>query len=428
MYEAAIKNLRRKISRKARFFQSHTNLYVFGASDQSRNVIKLLREKNLSVSYIVDNNTGKQGMFFYGIKVISPQEIQNISDSSNSFVICSSFWREMTRQLLREGVNQRQILVLSLERPYAHLLVYSVYKQIRGKHIYERIIRQYPNRPILICPYTGTGDIYLIGTLLQQYLTANNIYDYVFAVVSSACKKVAQLFGIRNIIQLKSTDECGYLMQYYVFHDDCQLKILNDCWPEVYTNRTEWIRGLHGLNFTEMFRRFVFELDEKAEPIAPALPAEKDKVQKLLDTYGLKGEKTVVLSPYSNTLADLPNAFWEEVANRLKQKGYSVCTNTGKTSETAVKGTVAVFVPFNLAIQFLNAAGGFIGVRSGFCDVISSSTAKKVILYDANNYFYNCSAYEYFSLNEMGLCSDAVEIQYHSNQYLESIDKILNCF
>ena len=106
----------------------------------------------------------------------------------------------MTRQLLREGVNQRQILGLSPERPYAHLLVYSVYKQIRGKHIYERIIRQYPNRPILICPYTGTGDIYLIGTLLQQYLTANNIYDYVFAVVSSACKKVLWLVGAATTV------------------------------------------------------------------------------------------------------------------------------------------------------------------------------------------------------------------------------------
>ena len=79
----------------------------------------------------------------------------------------------------------------------------------------------------------------------------------------------------------------------------------------------------------------------------------------------------------------------------------------------------------NIAPQFVEKAGIFIGVRSGFCDVISASKAKKIILYDAENRFYNSSAFEYFSLNHMGLCRDAIEIEYRYLKLDETISKII---
>ena len=111
----------------------------------------------------------------------------------------------------------------------------------------------------------------------------------------------------------------------------------------------------------------------------------------------------------------------------LQKKGYSVCTNSCGKKEPAIAGTDAVFFPLNIAPQVVEAAGTFVGVRSGFCDVISRAKARKVILYDKNNWFYNCSAYKYFSLNDMGLCNDAVELEYEED-FQRLCTEIINLF
>ncbi len=74
---------------------------------------------------------------------------------------------------------------------------------------------------------------------------------------------------------------------------------------------------------------------------------------------------------------------------------------------------------------FLNAAGFFVGVRSGLCDVISTSRCKKIILYEKEGYFYRCSPYDYFSLEKMRLCQDAVEFEYHADTSEAVIERIL---
>lgn len=87
-----------------------------------------------------------------------------------------------------------------------------------------------------------------------------------------------------------------------------------------------------------------------------------------------------MLSPYSNTLADLPNIFWDELARKLKQAGFAVCTNSDGKTEAAIEGTSSIFVPLTIAPQFIAYAGYFIGVRSGFCDVISGTDAKNNLI------------------------------------------------
>jgi hypothetical protein len=89
-----------------------------------------------------------------------------------------------------------------------------------------------------------------------------------------------------------------------------------------------------------------------------------------------------------------------------------------------VAGTAAVFFPLDQAIAFMDAAGYFVGVRSGLCDIISSSACKKIIFYEKDGLFYKSSQYEYFSLAKMGLCDDAVELEYFERDREEIIKKI----
>ena len=95
-----------------------------------------------------------------------------------------------------------------------------------------------------------------------------------------------------------------------------------------------------------------------------------------------------MISPFSNTLLDLPQNFWSDISKSLLEKGYSVCTNCGCDTEQPIEGT------------------------TGFCDIISGCKARKVILYYKKNRFYNASAYEYFNLKDMELCEDALELEF----------------
>lgn len=400
------------------------NIYVFGVSDNTRKIIQVLRTYKLEPVNILDNDKMKQNSYCSRIKVISIDEVEDIQNKKNLYIAYSLYWREMSKQLRDKHVKAENILMLYKGETLFMNLQHAWY----GKRVYDRLINRYGNVPIFVCPYTGTGDIYLIGTFWQQYIEKNHIQDYVFMVISKACEKTAKLFEIKNIEVFENKIESTYLIKYYMLcPEKVDLKILNDSWAKVHTNPLEWFRGYKGLEFMELFRRFVFELPDTAKPEHPVFKDEDRKLEELFEKYHLQPGNTVVLSPYSNTLADLPNEFWNNLAKELKQAGYTVCTNSSGETEPAVEGTVSVFCPLNIAPQWINKAGYFVGVRSGFCDIISGTTAKKVILYGSGDRFFNASAFEYFNLKDMGLCEDAVEIQFDNGDE-ELYEKVMQVF
>ncbi len=61
----------------------------------------------------------------------------------------------------------------------------------------------------------------------------------------------------------------------------------------------------------------------------------------------------------------------------------------------------------------LEYAGAFLALRSGLCDIISQAQCKKVVIYESG---FNAARYEYFSLNKMGLSTDAVEFVYGKDE------------
>ncbi len=407
--------------------QKDSKYFVFGVSDKTHYVINRLRKHNISVDYIIDNDSKKVNEYYSGIPVISFDNVVNLRKQYSErfvFFICSSFWREMNRQLKCANLPNIAISIINNQK---NIILQKVVHVFQGKSAYKRIRKKYGKEcHIFLCPYTGTGDIYLICSLLNQYVKINNIEDYVLVVVSNACRKVANLYNIAKVEKLKNTDMCSHLISYYMVEPDkCKIKVLNDSWGDIYTNQTQWIRGYKGNNFYEMFRKYVFDLPKDTLPEPPLLDNMSSEVQEFVSKNNLRKGKTIIISPYATTLADLPGTFWEKLVVRLIKLGYMVCTNIGSEYETAVENTTPIFFPLSIAPQVVEYAGYFVGVRSGLCDVISSSQAKKIILYGHTNWFYNCRAYEYFSLNKMKLCNDAVEIEFSgvSDSLVEEIIK-----
>jgi len=400
------------------------NIYIFGVSDTSRQIIKILRELNVVPTAVLDNDRLKYGSHCSRIPVLSLDDIEDVSNNNNLYIIYSGFWREMAEQLYSKSVKKNNVVVLTSKR---ETLIRNVYQASKGIRTYKHVVEQYKTNTVFLCPYTGTGDIYLIGTFWKEYCKRNSLKEYVFVVISVACKKVAELCGIENIYVLSKKAEAYYLIKaHMLWPNDVNLKLLNDCWGQIHTNPIEWFRGFKDLEFTPMFRQFVFDLPKTSVPQHPELKNCNKEIDKIMKNNKLIPGKTVVLSPYSNTLADIADDFWVKLTKNLLNIGYTVCTNSSGKTEPPVEGSVPIFFPLTIAPQFIEKAGVFIGVRSGFCDIVSAANAKKVILYDKSNRFYMGSAFEYFNLRDMQLCNDAIEIEYKNTELDRIVYKILN--
>lgn len=423
MFEYELNSVRKKMEKlHKRGKLANKDIYFFGVSDSTRQVIQVLRKWGYEPAGVIDNDPSKQNSYCSKIKVI-PLKAVPVRENALIFIY-SLFWREMQLQVIKTGFQAEQVKILyGVEKSFGTRL----YESWRGKMVKRRLVRKYGDVPIYLCPYTGTGDIYLIGTFWEEYISNHEIDDYVFLVISGACKKVASLFGIKNLELLKNQKESEYLIRYYsLCPTEINLKLLNDAWRWISSNPSEWFRGYKGLYFTELFRKFVFDLPDTSRPRHPEFADVSDQLNRIFKEKGLTEKKTVILSPYSNTLADLPDEFWLKITGALLDRGYTVCTNSSGDEEPAIDGSIPIFFPLNIAPQFVERAGILIGVRSGFCDVVSGAKAKKIILYDDRNRFYNCSAYEYFSLNHMGLSEDAIEIEYHSDRYEEVVAEVIS--
>jgi hypothetical protein len=421
------KILKRKITRLIRRGAlKDKRIVLFGASVFSKEIKNCLTEKGYSVDMIIDNDSRKVGTVCMGLNVKKPDDaVLPYNDSFVFLILSGGFYREMTYQLMQMGYKRgRNIFILNFKTNET-LSVFSLMlvRVMKGLYTYKKLIKNsQEKRTIFIAPYTGTGDIFLSGLFIKEYIKQKAITDYVLVVVSGACKRVAEIFDIKNIVVLKPTNTDEIISSRSFFRADWPIVVLNDGWLG---EPSQWIRGYKGLNFERVFRYFVFGFDGSVPHEPPPYKDYGREVDALFEKYGLIKGRTVVLSPYSNTLFDLSDDVLERIVKHCMDSGFSVCTNCAG-AEKPVKGTKAVFFPLNQAIEFMDAAGFFIGVRSGLCDVISPSKCKKVILYEKEGFFYKCSPYEYFSLEKMGLCDDAVEIEYHDDLKEECLREIFS--
>jgi hypothetical protein len=397
---------------------NNKKIVLFGVSPAAKEIKNALAKLGYEPESVIDNDPRKIGTKCMGMTVCTPEDrLAPFDKDAVILIISHAYFKEMSYQLSTMGYKERKnFFVLNYKiDDRLRSFYYMLFRLCRGFFAYKKLMKTGCEK-IFIAPYTGTGDIYLAGLYFEDYLKKNHIENYVFVVVSGACKRVTKIFDIKNvvIIQPRIADELIIINTF--FHKNLGIITLNDGW----NHSKQWLRGYNGLNFEKVFRYFVFGFDDNYSLRHPTLPDRQAEVDEIFTKYGLVKHKTVVLAPYSNTLFDLPQSFLEEIARIAAGKGYEVCTNCAG-EEKPVKGTKAVFFPLDIAKQFLDNCGVFIGVRSGLCDIISNSSCKKIIFYEKDSFFYKSSPFEYFSLTSMGLCDDAHEIEYDFDKEGEMI-------
>lgn len=290
---------------------------------------------------------------------------------------------------------------------------------LKGEKVYQNIINiNSCIQKIFVCPLIVLGDAYVGMSCMREYMQRFNIKEYVLVVIDRACSKIASLFGFNSHVYSITREEMNEFIQYAVFSNmaDGKILILNHRHP--YTCRIGEIGNYKNINFMDHFRYSIFNLPEGSMPEVPCSIRDSEEsrqyVDDLFNKNGLIKGKTVIIFPYAKTAAKLDENFWIKLALKLKEQGYKVCTNSGGDSEPAIEGTIPLFFDIRYALETVEAAGYVVGLRSGLCDVISTAKAKKIIIYPDR--FYGPDSFiNFFSLNRMNLCDDAVELVWKDN-------------
>lgn len=416
----------KKLSGKG--FFDNKKVFLFGGSKQLRGMWETLSLLEIPISGVIDKDSRKSGTDYMGSPISLPEEALDHFDKNIVVLILSNrYYREMTTQLKSWGyVSGKNYIVLNdvigtKNDESLKCFFRMTFRAFRGFRDYRALIRN-EKKTLFLAPYPGAGDMYLISLFFHQYLEKHSIRDYVMVVRSNSCKKIAQMAGIENV-EIRTMNQMSDIARSKAFfRADWDIVVLADGWN---SEIMRWLKGYKGLNLEQMFRHLIFGLDDSVPHRLLPVKDQTEEISALFEKYGLQPGKTVVLAPYANTIYEHHEKLWLDIVRHCKERGLSVCTNCGAPGEAAIEGTIPVFFPFSQAVAFLDTAGYFVGIRSGLCDLISTSTCKKIIIYETGGVAYASSVYEYFNLKSMGLCEDAVEVEYSKDTEAELTGRIL---
>lgn len=162
-------------------------------------------------------------------------------------------------------------------------------------------------------------------------------------------------------------------------------------------------------------------------------PASTDKetaaraLQRFRD-YGLVSRRTILLAPdaFSYRKPVISKPFWEKLVKGLRKLGFTAAMMTKNQELAALEGVIRVDFPLKEAIPFVLYCGGFIGNRSGFCDLIASVSAISIILF-SNEKWHSGSLMEGSSLKRMGVAGEnTFELEVDSSDAEGMIPHILS--
>lgn len=394
-------------------------LVLFGATKTAGCAARQLRDYQVSAFW--DNSEQLAGTTVDGILVEKPRA--QVGDVK--ILVASRRYQEICEQLQALGYEPgKQVFVIFSVRLSVGLsgerLRWLVEERIlEGKRVYEEIRAGYPEETIFVRPWQGTGDIYLLGAYMDEMLENNQADKYVLTVTTMSIKKTIELFGVNTIIC--GQEDAFKMLQFgrLMGFEELGMVSLNDNLDQ---RDLVKIRGFKGLDSHTLFQKLVFRCRERVTNFH----FYQESSDEIFDRYRLPKGKTVLLSPYALTIDEIPMERWERMAEKLMQKGMTVCTNVGSDKEAPIKGTQGVFIPYKQIVDFAEKAGGFIGLRNGLCDIISSTHARLAAIYpkhkpQKDSFYYRC-----YSLKKLGLRYDnLLELEYDEELTDAQIDEIV---
>ncbi len=392
---------------------SQKEVILFGCTMWTGVLMECLESCHLKAGAMIDNNPGKADGKCQGIPVYLPEAyLKGKQKGTFLILICSGYWQEMAGQLADMGLVQNTdfYIIHFYDKPDAP--VKSMWDIARGYWIYERLMMglQGERKWLFVFPYGGSGDIYMACIFLKQFLVQEAIDSYLLLADEPLAIKTLRLFFPHKGRQI-TQEAKRQLLDAWAF---CGSGIMH-VKPLLYwgwrTKRYPNPDSYMDITFLDVMKYDVFGYGRQDVWQLPDRPAGGYALARdLFEKQRLIKGRTVILAPYAGSYrSGISGKVWEDIAKRLTDRGYCVCTNSAGDSEPVIAGTQQIFFPLQYAVDVVDYAGAFIGVRSGFCDILSATSAMFIVLYERA---LNAVKYEYFSFVRMGLNKDAKEFVY----------------
>lgn len=404
-------SIKRKLERGG-YIDKNSDLVLYGDSLTAKECIAVFSD--YKIKCIADRNIEKKGNVINGISILSPDEVFSSYNGNIRVLVAIYHFRDVCEWLADRGYRLgKSVFILNYKDNTADMSEEIFRSEIEdrleaGKRVYEKIRSDNPDSLLLLSPWVATGDIYIDGLYLREYIDKNGISDSRIIVSSSAAGKIAGLFRFDPVVI--SGEEAFALLDYGRAAGFEETHMLN-----INVNVGKQRVGELGRNvdFNTFHQRLVFQFEEKRF-IPDMVQNSSDAIIKEND---LEIGRTALIAPYSGTLGRIDEKLCTRIVKMLKEMGYIVCTNTGK-SEEALPETLGLYIPYDRILDFVNKAGVFIGIRSGLCDIVSATSSKMII-------FYPRGKYNYFSLQRMGLKTTGIlELNADEETEDEAIRKI----
>lgn len=395
-------------------------IYLFGYNGYSVFINNILHEQDYSLAGIIDNDIKKQGRSIYDVFVFAPENVEWGKDCI--VLILSKHRRDMERQI-RYLSQETEIIVLAdlikcaeaSERKDKFWLDENFRleskKLYQGFEIYNKLKQK--ERLVLILP--ALGDMFAVGLYLYEYEKISGSNSKI-VVSSKGVLKVAQLFGIKNIVII-SEREMDALVKYIFFQESGNEDICT-C-----INVLDIMAEYKRLPFPKFWAKYYFRLTYPYKVYFPSIYDKKLNESILTDQGIIKG-KTVVLAPYANSVEELPIQFWELLVDKLLENNFCIFTNV-TNSEKPIKKTKAIKIPLSQIGNYLDYAGYFVSLRSGICDVAGQSMCKKIVLFIERKYINHCPHILFFDLCTENIAINIVQLLYKDEMLLKNIENVM---
>lgn len=370
-----------------------SRIILYGATKTTNNCINLL--ENCQEVMIVDRDEDKWGVNEAGIRIVSPEDGLLPYDSNRIILVSLYHYKEVCEYLCSLGYEPgEQVFLINPAMNLTNNPSDGYHEEIsrrlkKGFEVYEALKVSDRNEMILLSPWNATGDIYIDCLYLPFFLEENNISKYRIVVSNLGAKKIAALFNYEA--ELVSEEDAFAILDLARAIGFEKLNILN---INVNVKKQRIGKLDRDVDFNTLHQRLVFNSDIRRS--VPSIRQEDSEVY--FEKNGLKKGRTALISPYTGTFGCISEEICIKMVEMLKDMGYTICTNTAP-GEEAIPGTLGLFIPYSCVIDFVDKAGLFIGMRSGLCDIISSTSARMIV-------FHNGYHLVFFGLQSMGLKSD----------------------
>lgn len=378
------------------------NLEVESGIPFSRIDLFLKNNKNPCIfvdkkSYLLYRNDFKNKGLIINKNLIIDFEIKSFSFYIMLFLYDLNHTR---KNILRKVIGKLKAIKTYSKAAYNLICGYNVYRKIRTS-------ASSLNTPIYVYDYSGMGDVFVFCLLLNGNMGQIENGEFLLTVIGNVSKRITEMFSLNNVIKLTAKESKNLTYLAGVLGNDLNIHPMTPFPAHLYTDiYSHYIYGKK-LNMLEAYQ-YTFLSLKRANISYPNLKTDSATVTALFEKYELTPQNTVIISPYANTILGYPKEFWENIVASLVQNGFDVCTNcTGR--EQAIKGAKAFPFSLECSEEVINYAGYFLGIRSGFCDVICNSNAFKYIVYPDYPIF-NSNVYEFCSLRKMGIGKNFREI------------------